>query len=230
MVDWWGPVFVEYFGFTEGGMTLASTADWLARPGTVGRALPHQDVLILGPGGEQLPAGAEGRVHFRFRDGTRFTYYRDPEKTERAYGPDGSFTAGDMGWLDEDGYLYISGREAETIVCAGVNVYPAEVEAVVDAVDGVADVAVVGGPDDERGEQVVAFVVAGEGVEAAALLAQVAEACRSSLASYKRPRRVVLCPAVPRDPTGKLLRKPLRETLWEGRSGFAAGSASPSAP
>jgi acyl-CoA synthetase (AMP-forming)/AMP-acid ligase II len=222
MVDWWGPVFVEYFGFSEGGMTLATTADWLARPGTVGRALPHQEVLVLDAEARRLAPGTEGLVYFRFRDGTRFTYFGDPLKSDKAYGPEGSFTAGDVGWLDQDGYLFISGRQAETIVCAGVNVYPAEVEAVIDAVPGVADVAVVGGPDAERGERVVAFVVPAPDAVSADVVAAVETACDARLAGYKRPREVVTCGEVPRDATGKLLRARLRERLWDGGSGFAA--------
>jgi long-chain acyl-CoA synthetase len=222
MIDWLGPVFVEYFGFSEGGMTLATTEDWLARPGTVGKALPHQEILVLDEEGERAPPNSEGVVYFRFLDGTRFSYFDDPAKTEAAYGPDGAFTAGDVGWLDDDGYLYISGRRAEVIVSAGVNVYPAEVEAVVDSVEGVADVAVVGGPDAERGEQVVAFVVPAPGAAVDELLAAIDATAAAHLAGYKRPRRVVLCDEVPRDPTGKLLRGRLRDTLWEGKSGFAA--------
>jgi long-chain acyl-CoA synthetase len=222
MVEWWGPVFVEYFGFSEGGMTLATTEDWQQHPGTVGQALPHQEVLVLDDAGRRLPPKQEGLVYFRFRDGTRFAYFGDEVKSAKAYGPEGSFTAGDIGWLDEHGYLYVSGRRAETIVCAGVNVYPAEVEAVVDAVEGVADVAVVGGPDPERGEQVVAFVVPESGTMADVILAAVDLACRDGLAGYKRPRQIIACDEVPRDPTGKLLRGLLRDRLWDGRSGFAA--------
>ncbi|MBV8981845.1 MAG: AMP-binding protein [Acidimicrobiia bacterium] len=226
MVDWLGPVFVEYFGFSEGGMTLATTEDWLARPGTVGRALPHQEIAVLGDDGVPLPPRTEGTVYFRFLDGTRFSYFGDAAKTEAAYGPDGAFTAGDMGWMDEDGYLYISGRRAEVIISAGVNVYPAEVEAAIDGVEGIADVAVVGGPDDERGEQVVAFVVAAPGVASEELVSAVEAAAVERLAPYKRPRRVVVCESVPRDPTGKLLRARLRDQLWGGRTGFAASGTS----
>jgi len=222
MVEWWGPVFVEYFGFSEGGMTLATTEDWLARPGTVGRALPHQEILILDDDGGRVPDGTEGAVYFRFLDGTRFSYFGDPQKTKSAYGPDGAFTAGDIGWLDDEGYLYISGRRAEVIVSAGVNVYPAEVEAVIDSVDAVRDVAVVGGPDPERGERVVAYVVPTAGWEPEDVVAAVDVAADEHLAGYKRPREVIVCDEVPRDPTGKLLRTRLREQLWAGRSGFAA--------
>jgi len=225
MVDWLGPVFVEYFGFSEGGMTLATTEDWLARPGTVGQALPHQEIVVLDDKGERVPPKTEGLVYFRFLDGTRFSYFGDPAKTEAAYGPDGAFTAGDIGWLDGDGYLYISGRRADVIVGAGVNVYPAEVEAVIDGADGVADVAVVGGPDPERGEQVVAFVVPAPGAVGDDVLAAVEAASAEQLAGYKRPRRIVLCEEVPRDPTGKLLRGRLRQALWDGRTGFAASGS-----
>ena len=226
MVGWWGPVFVEYFGFSEGGMTLAATEDWLARPGTVGRAMAHEEILVLDDDGHPVPPGAEGTVYFRFLDGTRFKYFGDPAKTEAAYGPDGAFTAGDVGWLDEDGYLYISGRRAEVIVSAGVNVYPAEVEAVLDRVEGVADVAVVGGPDPERGERVVAFVVPSPGSVGDDVIAAATAAGETQLAGYKRPRQIVLCDEVPRDPTGKLLRNRLRDRLWEGESGFAAPAGS----
>jgi long-chain acyl-CoA synthetase len=222
MIHWWGPVFVEYFGFSEGGMTLATTEDWLARPGTVGRALPHQEILVLDADGRRVPPRREGLVYFRMLDGSRFSYFGDPDKSETAYGPDRSFTAGDVGWLDDDGYLYISGRQAETIVSAGVNVYPAEVEAVIDGVEGVADVAVVGGPDPERGERVVAFVVPASGVASDKVVAAVETACRERLAGYKRPRQIEVRNEVPRDPTGKLLRARLRDGLWGGRSGFAA--------
>jgi long-chain acyl-CoA synthetase len=222
MVDWWGPVFVEYFGFSEGGMTLATTEDWVTRPGTVGHAMAHQEIVVLDDDGRRVRPRTEGTVYFRFLDGTRFSYFGDPAKTEAAYGPDGAFTAGDIGWLDDDGYLFISGRRAEVIVSAGVNVYPAEIEAVIDSVDGVGDVAVVGGPDPERGEQVVAFVVPSPEATGDQVVAAVEAAARTELAGYKRPRRIVLCSEVPRDPTGKLLRTKLRDRLWEGQSGFAA--------
>jgi acyl-CoA synthetase (AMP-forming)/AMP-acid ligase II len=219
MIDWWGPIFTEYFGFSEGGVTFATTEEWLAKPGTVGKPPAEREVLISGEDGTALPPGQEGTVYFRFIDGTRFTYHDDPEKTAKAYRSDGFFTAGDIGWLDDDGYLYISGRQAEVIVCAGVNVYPAEVEAVVDSVEGVADVAVAGGPDPERGEQVVVFVVPAAAADHDKVVAAVDAACVEQLAGYKRPRRVIVRDELPRDPTGKLLRRRLRDELWEKEAG-----------
>lgn len=221
MEDWWGPIFVEYFGFTEGGMTIVGPEEAAARPGTVGRAVTG-DIRILDEAGRPLAPGQEGRVFFAAPGGgPGFSYRNDPDKTQRAY-VDGAYTAGDIGWVDDDGYLFISGRAAEVIVTSGVNVYPAEVEAVVGAVDGVGDVCVVGGPDDERGEQVVAFVALAPGAHAAAVVEGVDAAGRERLAGYKRPRQVVVRADIPRDPTGKLLRRVLRDELWAGRTAFAA--------
>src|SRR5205807_8216762 len=126
-------------------MTRASTEEWGRRPGPAARALPHQEIVVPDPEGAPPPPRREGLVYFRSLEGQRFRYHNDPAQTAGAYGPDGAFTAGDIGWLDEDGYLYISGRQADVIVSAGVNVYPAEIEAVISAVPAVAEVAVVGG-------------------------------------------------------------------------------------
>jgi acyl-CoA synthetase (AMP-forming)/AMP-acid ligase II len=227
MIEWWGPIFLEYFGFTEGGMTLATTDEWLTHPGTVGRPT-GQAVVIRGPGGDALPPGAEGQVYFTPPDnGARdFSYLHDPDKTSGAHAADGSFTAGDVGWVDEEGYLYISGRASEVIVSAGVNVYPAEVEAVILEVPGVLDACVVGAPDAERGEQVVAFVTLAPGAAPAdgpeAVLSAVRRACDERLAGYKRPRGVFLRDVIPRDGTGKLLRRVVRDELWGDDSPFAA--------
>jgi acyl-CoA synthetase (AMP-forming)/AMP-acid ligase II len=225
MIEWWGHIFLEYFGFTEGGMTLATTEEWLSHPGTVGRPTA-QRVVIRGPDGEELPARTEGQVYFTPPDGgvRDFSYLHDPDKTSGAHAPDGSFTAGDVGWVDEEGYLYISGRASEVIVSAGVNVYPAEVEAVIFEVPGVADACVVGGPDAERGEQVVAFVTLRDstGSDGDAVLAAVDRACAERLAGYKRPRQILVRDAIPRDGTGKLLRRVVRDELWGDDSAFAA--------
>jgi len=210
MIEWWGPVLVEYFGFSEGGMSVATTEDWLARPGTVGRPMPYQQVRILGSDGRRLSPGEEGQVYFApLAGGRTFSYLNDDDKTEAAYRDD-AFTAGDLGWVDDDGYLYISGRVADVIVSAGVNVYPAEIEAVLGAVPGVVDIAVVGAPDPERGETVAAFIVADDD----AVLTAVQAAADAHLAGYKRPRQLHRRDALPRDPTGKLLRTALRAELW----------------
>jgi long-chain acyl-CoA synthetase len=214
MIDWWGPVFVEYFGFTEGGMTVATTEEWLARPGTVGRAMPYQEVRIIGEDGAVRGPRQEGRVYFANHGTTRpFVYLGDASKTEDSY-VDGAYTAGDLGWLDEDGYLYLSGRSADVIVTGGVNVYPAEIEAVLAGVDGVDDVCVVAVPDEARGENVAAVVVPAVGADANAVTDAVRAAAEAELAGYKRPRAVIVRAALPRDATGKLLRRTLRDELW----------------
>jgi len=233
MIDWLGPILTEYYGMTEGGMTIATADEWLARPGTVGKPCFGLEVCILGAGGERLGPGEQGTIYFRPPSGKTFEYRHAPEKTAAAYAADGAFTVGDLGYVDRDGYLFISGRTADVIVSGGVNVYPAEIEDVVASLPDVRDACVVGGPDDVRGETPVAFVVldrdARTGADAeraaSAAVASITAACESRLAGYQRPRRVIVRDALPRDATGKLLRHVLRAELWEGReSGFAAPS------
>jgi len=214
MIEWWGPVLTEYYGFTEGGMTMATSTEWLERPGTVGRPIGPQHVVVLDDEGRQLGPGTEGAIFFRRPEGERaFRYLNDDEKTKSAFRGD-AFGVGDIGWVDDDGYLYLSGRSAEVIVAAGVNVYPAEVEEVVFSVDGIEDACVAGGPDPERGEQPVAFVTVTPGYDHEAVLARLDSACHERLAGYKRPRRVEVRAEIPRDPTGKVLRGQLRDELW----------------
>jgi long-chain acyl-CoA synthetase len=224
MIDWWGPVLVEYYGFTEGGMTFASSAEWQQRPGTVGRPFGPQRVSIVGPEGAVLPAGEVGTIYIARPEGRdAFEYTNDPAKTAAAFRPDGAFTVGDLGYLDDDGYLFVTGRSAELIVTGGVNVYPAEIEAVVLAVDGVADACAAGMPDEARGEVAAVAVVVAPGYDAAAVVAAVQNACATRLAGYKRPRVVEVKAAVPRDATGKLQRNRYRQEL-----GATAGLKQPS--
>ena len=194
MMDWLGPVLVEYYGMTEGGLTIATAEDWLGRPGTVGKPAFGMEVLILGPNGERLGPGEQGTIHFLPPGGKIFEYRKAPEKTAAAYSRDGAFTVGDVGYVDADGYLFISGRTADVIVSGGVNVYPAEIEEALAALPGVRDACVVGGPDDVRGEIPVAFVVldrdAGRDPAAQrAALEAIEAACEARLAGYQRPRR-----------------------------------------
>ncbi len=214
MIGWWGPVLTEYYGFTEGGMTSATSAEWLSRPGTVGRPIGAQQVVILDDDGVEVGPGVEGWVHFRRPEGDRaFRYVNEPDQTRAAFRGD-AFGVGDIGWVDDDGYLFLSGRSAEVIVAGGVNVYPAEVEEAVFSVAGVRDACVAGGPDPERGEQPVAFIALVPGVDRETVLTELDAACRERLAGYKRPRRVVVRDDIPRDPTGKVLRRQLRDELW----------------
>ncbi|MGA4840466.1 AMP-binding protein [Streptomyces sp. G45] len=210
-IDWLGPVLYEFYAATEGGVTAASSADWLARPGTVGRPMAGVDVRILDDDGEPVGVGETGAVYFT--PAVPFTYFKDPEKTERSL-RGAHFTAGDHGYLDADGWLYLRDRRTDLIISGGVNVYPAEVEAALIAHPDVADVAVVGVPDEEWGQRVVAVVQVEDGVRAGDALAERLVAhCRGVLAGFKVPRSVVFRETVPRSPAGKVLRREVRGTV-----------------
>ena len=228
MIDWLGPVFIEYFGVSEGGMTLATTEEWLARPGTVGRTHVGEAVKILDDAGHELPPRTEGNVYFETGTAS-FRYLGDPEKTAAAF-RDSAFTAGDVGWVDEDGYLFISGRAADVIVSAGVNVYPAVIEAALEGVPGVADLCVVSGPDEERGEVPVAVVVVAPGYDPATVIAALRTRAHDQIAAYERPRDAIAWDELPRDETGKLLRRRVRDAIWGDSSPFAVGSGDAHTP
>jgi long-chain acyl-CoA synthetase len=221
IADWFGEVLVEYYGFTEGGMTVVGADEWRSRPGTVGRPLAGMSVRILDDAGGDVASNTEGTVYFSLPTGRRFHYRGDADKTNRAHHGD-AFTVGDIGWLDDDGFLYLCGRQADVVVSAGVNVYPAEVEQALSDVAGIGDLCAVGGPDAERGEVVVLHVTLLPGADRDATLAAIAQTAQSRLAPYKRPRSVLVVDEIPRDQTGKLLRRTLRDPLWEAGSPFAA--------
>ncbi len=231
MIDWWGPIFAEYYGMTEGGMCIASTEEWLARPGTVGRPTRGMGCLILDDAGTPVATGEQGTIYFQPPGGQFFEYTNEPGKTAAAHTSDGTaFTVGDIGYLDDDGYLYISGRTADVIVSSGVNVYPAEIENVLGDAPELRDAGCAGGPDDLRGEIPVVFVVPAVGCSAEAATAAVLAIVEAKLAGYQRPRKVIVRDALPRDPTGKLLRHLLRAELWAGRESNFAAPAAPAAP
>jgi long-chain acyl-CoA synthetase len=214
IADWFGDVLVEYYGFTEGGLTVVDFAQWRRRPGTVGRPLPGMQVRILDDAGRELPAGSTGTVYFAAEQGRRFRYLGDDAKTGQAHRGN-AFTVGDLGRLDADGYLYLDGRSADVVITGGVNVYPAEIEMVLAAVPGIDDLCAVAMPDPMLGEVVALFVVLADSADQAPVLADLAAAIRTSLAPYKRPRAIALVSALPRDEAGKLLRRVLRDRLRE---------------
>jgi long-chain acyl-CoA synthetase len=206
IADWFGAVLVEYYGFTEGGLTIVGPDEWRSRPGTVGRPLPGMHVLVLDEAGHEVPNGVDGTVFFRSDAGRRFGYAGDDGKTDCAHRGD-AFTVGDVGHVDADGFLYLSGRSADVVITAGVNVYPAEIEQALADVAGVVDMCAVGTPDEERGEVVVLHVVLAPAADEAVVRAGLAAAAEERLAPYKRPREIRVVDSVPRDETGKLLRR-----------------------
>jgi acyl-CoA synthetase (AMP-forming)/AMP-acid ligase II len=217
MIAWWGPILWEYYAGSEGvGTTVISSAEWLRKPGSVGRPVNGVTVHITGEDGRELPPGETGTI--RFEGGPRFAYHNAPEKTAACYDERGWATLGDLGWLDEDGYLFLSDRRADLILSGGVNLYPAEIEAVLAQHPKVSEVAVVGIPHPEMGEQVHAVVVPREGIaDDAALRAELEAWCRERLAGPKRPRSWELAEELPRSEAGKLLRRLLKERYLPAR-------------
>ncbi len=215
MMDWWGPVLWEMYGGTEGTATRVGPKEWLERPGTVGRPVDDKtEILILDAEGNPCAAGETGRVFIR--KAQAFEYWKDPEKTKAAH-EGGAFHLGDMGRLDDDGYLYLTGRASEVIISGGVNIYPAEIESRLLAHPDVVDVAVIGAPDEEWGERVVAYVQPESGrVDDPALAEELIAFCRDGLAKFKCPKEVEVRERLPRDDNGKLYRKQLRDARWEG--------------
>lgn len=220
MLAWWGPVIWETYGGTEGAATIAKPHRWLEKPGTVGRPVRGMRVKILDDDGREVPSGTVGDVYMERVDGQRFEYRNDAELTESVHRGT-AFTIGDVGYLDDDGYLFICDRAKDMIISGGVNIYPAEVEGVLSSHPAVADVAVIGIPDAEWGEQVKAVVQPVDGVAPSEDLAEeIIAFCRQRLAGFKCPRTVDFDPALPRTETGKLMKRQIRQTFWAeaGRS------------
>ena len=220
MLEWWGPVIHELYSATEtGGLGCFVTGDeWLTRPGTVGRPLPVVSIEIAGDDGALLPAGEVGTVYVRNLIGGDFTYHGAPEKTAGAHREPGVMTVGDVGYLDDDGYLFLCDRKIDMIISGGVNIYPAEVEACLLAHDAVADVAVIGVPDDDWGESVKAIVEPRAGIDAGPELAdELVEHCRERIARFKCPRSIDFVAVLPRLPNGKIEKRRLREPYWAGQ-------------
>ena len=213
MIDWWGLIVGEYYAGTEGnGFCAISAAEWLAHPGSVGRNLTAL-TKVCDEDGNELPPRSEGTVYFA--GGGAFAYHNDPDKTAAAANRHGWTTLGDVGWLDEDGYLYLTDRRSFTIISGGVNIYPAEIENLLVTHPDVADVAVIGAPHEEWGEEVVAIVqprdMAAAGPDLAARLDAFA---REHLSHVKVPRRIDFRPELPRHDTGKLYKRQLRDEYW----------------
>ena len=215
MIEWMGPVVAEYYGGTETGpVTYCTSEEWLEHPGTVGRALPGAVVKIIDEAGQELPPGRSGEVYMWHSAWPDFTYEGDQEK-RRSVERDGLVSCGDIGYMDEDGYLYLNDRASDMVISGGVNIYPAEIEACLLSLPGVRDCAVFGIPDEEFGEALAAHVEPHEGTELSE--EDVRAHVRERLASYKTPRVVEFSGSLPREDSGKIFKRRLREPYWEGR-------------
>ncbi|MHB8530425.1 MAG: acyl-CoA synthetase, partial [Caulobacteraceae bacterium] len=217
MIAWWGPIINEYYAGTEGnGFCVINSAEWLAKKGSVGRPL-LAEVKICDEAGEELPARTEGGVYFA--GGGEFEYHNAPDKTAESRNRHGWTTLGDVGWLDEDGYLYLTDRKSFMIISGGVNIYPQEIENLLITHPKVADVAVVGAPHEEMGEQVVAVVQPADWSEAGeTLAAELSAFARAGLSHVKAPRRIDFMAELPRHATGKLYKRLIRDAYW-GKDG-----------
>ena len=216
MMEWFGPIVHEYYGGTEGfaGCTIGPE-EWLAHPGSVGR--PLHAVHVVSTDGAEVSVGESGELYFE--GGPTFEYFKDPEKTASVANDRGWRSLGDMGFVDADGYLYLTDRSTFTVVSGGVNIYPQEAENLLVMHPKLVDAAVFGVPNDEYGEEVKAVVQPVDGVEPGPTLeAELIAYCRASLATYKCPRTVDFEPELPRDPNGKLYKRRIRERYWRGRS------------
>ncbi len=210
MIEWWGPVFLEYYAATEGLGTWVTSAEWLQKPGTVGKPSPPDAIRVLDEDGNDCAPGVVGEVCLK-ADALRFDYYKDPGKTTASYRGD-HFTLGDVGYLDRDGHLFLTDRSTNLIISGGVNIYPAEIEAELLAHPAVGDVAVIGVPDTEWGEIVLAVVeLQPEIAPSDELARELIEHCRAHIAHFKCPRRVDFVDELPRHDNGKLYKRRLRD-------------------
>jgi long-chain acyl-CoA synthetase len=213
MIEWWGPVIYEFYGSTESGaVTFATSGDALKKPGTVGKIAPGAELRFIGDDGRELPQGQIGEIYSRIAGNPDFTYHNKPQKRAEV-DRDGFVTSGDVGYIDEDGYVFICDRKRDMVISGGVNIYPAEIEAVLHAVPGVHDCAVFGIPDAEFGEALMAVVEleAGARLDAPAIRAQL----KTSLADYKVPRHIEIQTNLPREDSGKIFKRRLRDPYWE---------------
>jgi len=216
MIDWLGPIVAEYYGGTETGPVVHCTSEeWLAHPGTVGRPIANARVKIFDGEGRELPPGQSGEVFMWLDAWPDFTYAGDDAK-RRAIEREGLVSCGDIGYLDEEGFLYLNDRRSDMVISGGVNIYPAEIEACLLGLEGVRDCAVFGIPDDEFGEALAAHVELQEGARLDA--EQVRAHVRERLAAYKTPRLVEFDDALPREDSGKIFKRRLREPYWAGRA------------
>ena len=213
MIDWWGDSIWEYYAATEGGGTIITSKEWLDKPGSVGLPWPGSEIKILDDDHNEMPTGEAGTVYMSLALAD-FEYKGDAEKT-KANRWNGFFTVGDYGYLDDDGYLFLRDRKSDMIISGGVNIYPAEIEAVMIGAPDVDDVAVFGIPHADWGEEIKAVVQLVDGVDHdAAATAAIFEYLEANLAGFKTPKTIDFIDEMPRDPSGKLFKRKLRDPYW----------------
>ncbi|UYO55496.1 acyl-CoA synthetase [Rhodopseudomonas palustris] len=224
MIEWWGPILIEYYAGSEGnGVTVSTSQQWLAHRGTVGKAVVGT-IKILDDEGDEQPIGEIGTVYFA--DAPSFSYHNDPDKTKKAYNEKGWSTLGDVGYLDDEGFLYLTDRKSYMIISGGVNIYPQETEDVLLTHPDVADVAVFGVPNAEMGEEVKAVVQLRDGTAPSSeRAAELIAFCRERLSPIKCPRSVDFEAELPRTPTGKLVKRHLKDRYWPSQPKAAAATA-----
>jgi long-chain acyl-CoA synthetase len=217
MIEWWGNAIDEYYAASEGGGTLVTAEDWLKKPGTVGTAWPISEIAIFDDDGNRIDEpNVIGMVYMSMQTGD-FSYHKDEKKTRKnRIGK--FFTVGDVGLIDEDGYLFLRDRKIDMIISGDANIYPAEIENVLLGFPKIGDVAVFGIPNDDWGEAIKAVVEPAHGVEPSPELAdEILAYCAEKLARFKTPKSIDFTDAMPRDPNGKLYKRKLRDPYWEGR-------------
>jgi long-chain acyl-CoA synthetase len=212
MIEWWGPVIYEFYGSTESGaVTFANSADALKKPGTVGKIAPGAELKFVDDDNKELPQGEIGEIFSRIAGNPDFTYHNKPDKRAEI-DRDGFITSGDIGYIDSDGYVFICDRKRDMVISGGVNIYPAEIEAALHAVPGVHDCAVFGIPDEEFGEALMAMLEPQPGVtlDTGFIRAEL----KKALADYKVPKHIEILAQLPREDSGKIFKRRLRDPFW----------------
>ena len=216
MIEWWGDSIWEYYAATEGGGTYVGPEEWIKFPGTVGKPWPGANVVVVDEDGKELPPGESGTIYMQM-PGQKFSYYKDEEKTKNST-LRGMFTVGDVGYFNEEGYLFLKDRSNDMIIVGGVNIYPAEVEGELHQCELVEDVAVFGVPNPDTGEEIKAVVQTPEGISSGDdTAAKIMDFLRERITKQKWPRSIDFTDEMPRDPNGKLYKKKLRAPYWEGQ-------------
>jgi len=218
IMEWWGPVLFEYYSASEGGGTLVKPNEWMKKPGTVGKPWPISHIKILDESKNELPSGQIGTIYIRMDTGQKFVYHGDKKKTEKAYFGD-FFTADDVGYVDEDGYLFLTDRKSYMIIVGGVNIYPTEIESALSMHPKIEDNAVFGIPNEDLGEEIKAVIVLEKGIEQSEeITAEIMAYCAKTLGKFRTPHSIDYADKLPREATGKLIKHKIRDPFWKNQN------------